>query len=237
LSPRWILHSIPLTCPFLDEEHHQKVLNGEIGTELLNGLNKNQLQGLSFYSCGFRSIYANKPITSPEDLAGMKIRVMESPVMIESLIKMGASATPLSSSEVFTALKTGVVDGAENNPNVFVAAAHIEAVKNYSLTRHFANQHVLVANKKWLDKIKKDHPDLYDLVVRVPRDIIPEYNTRWNEAVDQAFRDMIDQGGTIVELDNENILRFVENVQPVYEMKSETVPPELVKRIRKEAEL
>jgi TRAP-type C4-dicarboxylate transport system substrate-binding protein len=222
---------------FLNEDHHQKVLNGEIGTELLDGLNKNKLQGLAFYSCGFRSIYANKPVTSPEDLSGMKIRVMESPVMIESLIKMGASATPLSASEVFTALKTGVVDGAENNPNVFVAAAHIEAVKYYSLTRHFANQHVLVANKKWLETVKANHPDLYELLITVPREIIHEYNNRWNKAIDIAFRDMTEQGGTIVELEKENILRFVENVQPVYEMNKETVPPELVERIRKEAGL
>ena len=235
LDPTFDTFDMPFL--FLNEDHHQKVLKGEIGTELLNGLNKNKLQGLAFYSCGFRSIYANKPVTSPEDLSGMKIRVMESPVMIESLIKMGASATPLSASEVFTALKTGVVDGAENNPNVFVAAAHIEAVKYYSLTRHFANQHVLVANKKWLDTVKENQPDLYELLITVPRDIINKYNTRWNEAVDKAFRDITEQGGTIVELDGENILRFVENVQPVYEMKSETVPPELVKRIREEAEL
>jgi tripartite ATP-independent transporter DctP family solute receptor len=235
LDPTFDTFDMPFL--FLNEDHHQKVLNGEIGTELLDGLNKNKLQGLAFYSCGFRSIYANKPVTSPEDLSGMKIRVMESPVMIESLIKMGASATPLSASEVFTALKTGVVDGAENNPNVFVAAAHIEAVKYYSLTRHFANQHVLVANKKWLETVKENHPDLYELLITVPRDIINEYNIRWNKAIDIAFRDMTEQGGTIVELEKENILRFVENVQPVYDMNKETVPPELVERIRKEAEL
>jgi tripartite ATP-independent transporter DctP family solute receptor len=235
LDPTFDTFDMPFL--FLDEDHHQKVLNGKIGRELLNGLNQHELQGLAFYSCGFRSIYANKPVASPEDLSGLKIRVMESPVMIESLIKMGASATPLSASEVFTALKTGVVDGAENNPNVFVAAAHIEAVKYFSLTRHFANQHVLVANKKWLDRIRRDHPDLYELIITVPRDIITEYNTRWNRAVENAFRDIKEQGGTIIEPDRENILRFIENVQPVYEMKSETVPPELVARIRKEAGL
>jgi len=235
LDPTFDTFDMPFL--FLDEEHHQKVLNGDIGTELLNGLNKNKLQGLAFYSCGFRSIYANKPVTSPEDLSGMKIRVMESPVMIESLIRMGASATPLSASEVFTALKTGVVDGAENNPNVFVAAAHIEAVKYYSLTRHFANQHVLVVNKEWLDIVKENQPDLHELLITVPRDIMQEYNKRWNEAIDIAFQDMTDQGGTIVEIEKENILRFIENVQPVYDMKKETVPPELVERIRKEAEL
>lgn len=222
---------------FVDEQHHQKVLNGTIGKELLEGLSKNKLQGLGFYSCGFRNIYANKPITCPEDLSRMKIRVMESPVMIESLNAMGASATSLSASEIFTALKTRVVDGAENNPNVFVAAAHIEAVKQYSLTRHFANQHVLVANKEWLDSVKQKYPDLYQLIVDVPRDIVGEYNRRWEIAENKAYKDMKDQGVTVNEVSKENILKFMKRVEPVYESRKETVPPELVRRIRKEAGL
>lgn len=220
---------------FVDEEHHQKVMNGPIGRELLDGLTKNKLQGLAFYSCGFRSIYAHKPVRSPEDLRRMKIRVMESPVMIESLNRMGADATALSASEVFTALKTGVVDGAENNPNVFVSAAHIEAVKHYSLTRHFANQHVLVANKKWLDSVKEKHPDLYRLIREVPRDIIQEYNRLWLQAENKAYEDIKKQGGTVTQVTRENILKFMEKVKPVYKSRKESVPPELVKRIRKEA--
>jgi len=222
---------------FIDEAHHQKVLNGSIGKELLDGLAKNKLQGLGFYSCGFRNIYANKAITSPEDLQGMKIRVMESPVMIEALNSMGASATPLSASEVFTSLKTGVVDGAENNPNVYVSTAHNEAVKYYSLTRHFANQHVLVANKKWLDRVKVEYPDLHELIVTVPDEIKAEYNRLWDEAVQEAFQSIKEQDGVITDLSQENILKFVDKVQPVYESKKSTVPPDLVKRIRKEAGL
>lgn len=222
---------------FVDEEHHQKVMNGKIGRELLDGLTKNKLQGLAFYSCGFRNIYANKPITCPKDLNRMKIRVMESPVMIESLNRMGASATPLSASEVFTALKTGVVDGAENNPNVFVSAAHIEAVKHYSLTRHFANQHVLVANAKWLDTVKEKYPDLYQLIIEVPRDVIGEYNRRWKQAEDKAYEDIKKQGGTVTQVSMDNILKFIEKVEQVYESKKESVPPQLVRRIRKEAGL
>lgn len=222
---------------FINEAHHQKVLNGSIGKEVLDGLAKNKLQGLGFYSCGFRNIYANKAINSPEDLQGMKIRVMESPVMIEALNSMGASATPLSASEVFTSLKTGVVDGAENNPNVYVSTAHNEAVKYYSLTRHFANQHVLVANKKWLDRVKEEYPDLHELIVTVPDEIKAEYNRLWDEAVQEAFQSIKEQDGVITDLSQENILKFVEKVQPVYESKKATVPPELVKRIRKEAGL
>jgi tripartite ATP-independent transporter DctP family solute receptor len=222
---------------FINEEHHKKVLGGPIGREFMDGLNKYGLQGLAFYSCGFRNIYANKPVSSPEDLDRMKIRVMESPVMIDALNLMGASATPLSASEVFTALKTGVVDGAENNPNVFVSAAHIEAVKYYSLTKHFANQHILIANKKWLDKIKEKHPDLYKLIIEVPIQITPEYDKRWNKAEQTAYDTIIEKGGTITDVSEENILKFVERVKPIYEKKKITVSPELVERIRKETGL
>lgn len=222
---------------FINEEHHKKVLGGPIGREFMDGLNKYGLQGLAFYSCGFRNIYANKPVSSPEDLDRMKIRVMESPVMIDALNLMGASATPLSASEVFTALKTGVVDGAENNPNVFVSAAHIEAVKHYSLTRHFANQHILIANKKWLDKVKEKHPDLYKLIIEVPIQITPEYDKRWNKAEQVAYDAIIEKGGTITDVSEENILKFFERVKPIYEKKKATVYPELVERIRKEAGL
>jgi len=222
---------------FVDEPHHLRVLNGPVGQELCDGLNKNKLQGLAFYSCGFRNIYASKAVTSPQDFTGMKIRVMESPVMIEAINLMGASATPLSSSEVFTALKTGVVDGAENNPNVFVSAAHIEAVKHYSLTRHFANQHVLIANKAWLDKVKRDHPDLHQLIIDVPRDIITQYNQIWRAAEEKAYSDIKQQNGYVHDVPRESILTFMKQVDPLYESKKDSVPPELVKRIRQEAGL
>lgn len=222
---------------FVDEPHHLRILNGPIGQELLDGLTRNKLQGLAFYSCGFRNIYANKAVTRPEDFTGLKIRVMESPVMIDAINLMGASATPLSASEVFTALKTGVVDGAENNPNVFVSAAHIEAVKHYSLTHHFANQHVLIANKAWLDKVKRQHPDLHQLIIDVPRDIIPEYNRIWEAAEEQAYQDIQKQGGYVHEVGREAILAFMARVEPLYEKRKKSVPPDLVRRIRQEAGL
>lgn len=222
---------------FVDEPHHLRVLNGPIGQELCDGLNKNKLQGLAFYSCGFRNIYASKAVTCPEDFQGVKIRVMESPVMIAALNLMGASATPLSASEVFTALKTGVVDGAENNPNVFVSAAHIEAVKHYSLTRHFANQHVLIANKAWLDKVKREYPDLHQLIIDVPLDIIPEYNGIWRAAEEKAYLDIKEQDGYVHDVSRESIRAFIKCVEPLYKKKKDSVPPELVRRIRQEAGL
>ena len=222
---------------FVDELHHRRVLDSEIGIELLDGLQQYNMYGLSFYSCGFRNIYADKPVKFPADLKGMKIRVMESPVMIESLNRMGASSTSLSASEIFSALKTGVVDGAENNAIVFLLDGHIEAVKYYSLTGHFSSQHVLVANKKWIEKVKLEHPDLYELIKAVPKDIIDQFNEIWDKSEEAAFRNIKAQGGVITEVPLESKLEFIKKVESVYEHKSKTVPPELVKRIRREAGL
>jgi len=224
---------------FVNEDHHKKVMNGAIGQELLDGLNRHRLKGLAFYSCGFRNIFnaQGREIRRPIDLSGLKIRVMESPVMIDSLNAMGASATPLSAGELFQALRTGVVDGAENNPQVFISEKFYEAgCMNYSLTMHFANQHVLVVNNEWLEKLKKTHPDLYQLICDVPRQVMEEYNRRWDEAVNAAIDEMKEHKVVINEVDDINA--FIERVECAYDdffKRYPQVDRNLVKRIRQES--
>lgn len=227
---------------FINEEHHQKVLDGPIGREWLDGLQKHRMQGLGFYSCGFRNMYTkDRKVQTPDDLNGLKIRVMESNVMIEAINRMGASATPLAASEVFQALKTGVVDGAENDPVTFVSDKYYEAgCNNYSLTRHFANQHVLVVNRDWFASVKKNHPDLYDIIVQAPPKVRAEYNRQWQQAVTSAFETMKsnEAGVTINEI--EDVTPFLERMQPVYDKffeKHPEVPVEWVSRVRNEAGL
>ena len=237
IDPAFSLLDIPYL--FVNESHHRKVLNGTIGQELLDGLNRHRLQGLAFYSCGFRNIFNAKgrEIRRPMDLSGLKIRVMESPVMINSLNAMGASATPFSAGELFQALKTGVVDGAENNPQVFTSEKFYEAgCMNYSLTMHFANQHVLVVNYEWFEKLKKTHPDLYQLICDVPRQVMEEYNRRWDEAVNAAIDEMKERKVVINEVDDINA--FIERVESVYDdffKRYPQVDRSLVKRIRQES--
>ncbi|MBN1293628.1 MAG: TRAP transporter substrate-binding protein [Candidatus Latescibacteria bacterium] len=217
---------------FFDEAHHQKALNGPIGQELLDDLNKVRFQGLAFYSCGFRHIFNSKrPVYSPDDMKGLKIRVMESPVMLRSINCMGGSATPLSASELYSALKTGVVDGAENNPRVFISAHFCDACKFLSLTGHFVNQHVLIANKSWLESLK---PEYRQMIRDTAKDILPEYNRAWNASVEEAMAQMKKQGVTVNDVTGKKA--FVGSVQPIYDEYANVVPPELVRRIRKEAE-
>ena len=209
---------LDLPYVFVDEAHHQRVLHGPIGQALLDGLRDHHLQGLTFYSCGFRNIFNSKnlEIKTPEDLNGLKIRVMESPVMVRSLNALGASATPLSAGEVFQSLKTHVVDGAENDPETFVSDKYYEAgCRNYSLTQHFANQHVLVVNRDWFDALKVSHPDLHDLIREIPALVVPLFNQKWQEGITLAMQEMEEVGVKVNEV--ENVQTFIDKVQPVYE--------------------
>ena len=122
---------------FRDKTHCFSVLDGPIGKELLNGTEQYWLKGLGYYDSGSRSFYTiDKTLVSPDDLDGLKIRVMESQTAIDMVKSLGGSPTPISWGELYTALQQGVVDGAENNPPSFYLSRHYEVCKYYILDEH-----------------------------------------------------------------------------------------------------
>ena len=134
-SPSIKVFGIPYM--FKDKEHTFRVLDGPIGDELLAGTEKYWLKGLGYYDSGSRSFYTiNKPIDKPNDLEGLKIRVMESQTAIDMVKSFGGSPTPISWGELYTALQQGVVDGAENNPPSFYLSRHYEVCKYYIIDEH-----------------------------------------------------------------------------------------------------
>ncbi len=169
-APKTKILSLPFM--FRDREHAFKVLDGEIGKDLLKSTEDYWLKGLGFYDAGSRSFYTkSKEINTPDDLNGMKIRVMESVTAMDMVRKLGGSPTPISSGEIYTALQQGVVDGAENNPPTFYASRHYEICKFYSLDEHTIIPDVLLINtnkwdqllteeKKWLE-IAAKHSIVY----------------------------------------------------------------------------
>jgi tripartite ATP-independent transporter DctP family solute receptor len=142
-----------LGLPFLfrDDAHIAQVLQGQIGKELLLSAEKYWLRGLCFYDAGKRSFYSkSKPIDSPADLKGLKIRVMESKSAINMIRGMGGSPTPVSYGELYTALQQGIVDAAENNPPSFYNSRHYEVCKFYSIDEHTAiPDMVMISTKVW----------------------------------------------------------------------------------------
>ena len=130
---------------FQDDQHRWNVLNGPIGKKLLVSGESYFLKGMCYYDAGSRSFYTkNRPIKTPSDLKGMKIRVQKSQTSINMVKSLGGPATPIPWGELYTSLQQGVVDGAENNPPSFHLSKHYEVCKFYSLDEHTSIPDVLI---------------------------------------------------------------------------------------------
>lgn len=236
VEPSFLTLDLPFL--FVSDEHLRSTLNGEIGQELLDKLRDHRLQGLGFYTAGFRNMFyqTDGPCAeTPEQLEGLKIRVMESPVMVDSINAIGASATPIPFSELYQALKTGVVDGAENSAEIFVAYKYSETGCNcFTLTEHFTNQHIIIANATWLDSLE---PKYRRRIQEVAREIVPEFNLIWDTAVATSYKQMESEGVTV------NTVRskrpFIDEVQRIPEeffQRHPEVPRDVYEKIRRSAE-
>ncbi len=145
-----------LTLPYIfrDSAHAWSVLQGPIGHELLQKGDKYWLRGLCFYDAGSRSFYSkDKPIQSPDDLKGLKVRVMNSQSAVDMVSALGGSPTPVSFGELYTALQQGVVDAAENNAPSFYTSRHYEICKYYSIDEHSTIPDVLIVSTYLWEKL------------------------------------------------------------------------------------
>src|SRR6201989_2752027 len=148
--------------PFLfrNTAHMQKVIDGPIGQELLEKVTAHAnagLVGLCWMDAGARSLYdTKKPIRSMADLKGMKVRVMGNPMFVDMMNALGGNGVAMGYDQVFSALQTGVVDGAENNPPSFVFDNHYQVAKSYTLTEHLIVPEILVFSKARWDKLRAD---------------------------------------------------------------------------------
>ena len=134
---------------FRSVDHMHKVVDGEIGTSLLNKLEAGGLIGLGYMDAGSRSFYnKSHPIAKIEDLKGLKIRVMQNPIFIEMVNAMGGNGLPIAFNELYTSMQTGVVDGAENNPPSYESGKHYEVAGHYTLTEHLMVPEIFVFSKK-----------------------------------------------------------------------------------------
>lgn len=176
---------------FRSREHSFKVLDGAIGKELLLSTEPFWIRGLCFYDAGSRSFYTiDKPVEHPDDLKGLKIRVMKSITAMEMVKAQGGSPTPISWGELYTALQSGVVDGAENNPPSFYTSHHYEVCKYYSLNEHTMVPDVLIVSSKvWAklsDQEKKWLQQAADESVEVQRGLWAESEKESLEIVQEA---------------------------------------------------
>jgi tripartite ATP-independent transporter DctP family solute receptor len=204
-----------LGLPFLfrDDQHIDQVLNGDIGTELLLSSEKFWLRGLCFYDAGKRSFYSKtKPIETPADLAGLKIRVQESKMAINMIRGMGGSPTPVAYGELYTALQQGIVDAAENNPPSFYNSRHYEVCKFYSIDEHTAIPDVvLVSTVVWEDLTAEEQQWLQEAA-----DESAMYQAKlWKESVEESMREVEKAG---VQISYPSKEPFLEQIKSVYEL-------------------
>lgn len=204
---------------FEDGDHYWEVLNGEIGQELLGELaiagngQPSGFRGLTYYDAGSRNFYAKKPIESPADLKGMKIRVMNDPVAIDTMKAMGASPTPISWGELYTALQMGVVDGAENNPPSFVSSRHFEVCKEFTFDHHSRIPDVLIiAESTWNSLTEEER----EWISQAAADSSEFQRRAWAEGVDEALEQMEAEGVTVHEVDLEPFKEATESVRARY---------------------
>jgi tripartite ATP-independent transporter DctP family solute receptor len=164
---------------FRGTDHMHAVVDGDVGEKILNEFQNHQLVGLAYYDGGSRSFYnSQKPITSIEDMEGLKFRVMQSDVFVDMVDALGANATPLPYGEVYSSIQTGVIDGAENNWPSFESSGHYEVAGYYTLDQHLIVPEVLVMSQASWNKLS---PEDQELVRQAAKDSVPIMRELWAE--------------------------------------------------------
>lgn len=213
---------------FRNDEHKFEVFESDIGQELLISPQKYWLRGLCFYDAGSRSFYTkSKPIMTPSDLTGMKIRTQESATSVKLVNALGGSATPISWGELYTALQQGVVDGAENNPPSFFTSRHYEVCKFYSLDEHTSVPDVLlISTIIWDDLSDEEKGWLQEAAIESY-----EYQKKvWKEATLESLKAVEEAG---VKISYPDKTPFIEKVQTLLdEYKSEKEVYDLIQKIK-----
>ncbi|ALS97312.1 TRAP transporter substrate-binding protein [Lacimicrobium alkaliphilum] len=223
--PQMKLFSIPYV--FRDREHFWKVLDSDIGQQILSGVEKMRLKGLAYYDAGSRSFYTNDvPVHSPEDLKGLKIRVLNSPTAVKTVQALGGSATPVSWGELYTALQQGVVDGAENNPPSYYLSRHYEISRYYSLDEHTSVPDVILASKAVWDGLT---PEQQGWVEQAMADSVEYQKSLWQQASDEALEAVKAAGVEVIYPDKQ---AFREAVAPFHASLADTEVGRLIQRIK-----
>lgn len=222
-----------LQLPYLfeDAEHMWRVLDGAIGGELLAAIESADVIGLSWFDAGARNIYTRVPVSTLDDLEGLTIRVQESDLMSRMIRLWGASPVQMPYGEVYSALQTGRIDGAENNWPSYEATGHYEAAPYYLLQAHCRLPEAMLVSRVTLDKLRTLDPDYGELLLACARKAALYERELWLERERASEALVRAQGCVVTEPDAEELSRFRAAVQPMYEGFSEPMQ-QLIERIR-----
>ena len=212
---------------FRSQEHARAVIDGPIGDELLAKVSASpaKLVAIGWMDGGARSLYTKKPVRTPADLKGQKVRMMGNPLFVDTMNAMGGNGISMGYGEVFTALQTGVVDGAENNaPSYFTSNHYNTGAKYYTQTNHLIIPELLVVSKATWDKLSKDDQAL---LKKFGREAQMEQRALWDKSVAENTAKLKSAGVEFITVDNNP---FYEATAPV-RAKYGANYAELIKRI------
>lgn len=193
-------------------EHLESVLQGEVGEEILDTTTPYLFKGIGYFDAGTRGFYTvNRPIHTPEDLKGLKIRVQKSPIAVEMMQTYQGSATPIDYGELYTALQSNVVDGAENNTPSVTTAYHHEVVKYYTDNQHTMCPDVIIISTHTWDKLSQQEREW----VKEAADRAYNYQTKlWREQELESIEVMKASGVEVITPDKQ---LFIDASQPMIE--------------------
>ncbi|MBW6392878.1 TRAP transporter substrate-binding protein [Billgrantia antri] len=203
-----------LSLPFIFSsiDHMHEVMDGEVGQQFADALAEKNLIALSWFDSGARSLYnTERPILTPDDVQGLKIRVMNNDLYVDMIEALGGNATPMAYGEVYQALKTGVLDGAENNYPSFESSNHYEAVDYYSLTEHLIIPECLcIARASWEALSPEDQEIVREEAIKASE----LQRQLWVEGSQASQQIVRDAGIEINEVEDK--AAFQEKMEPVY---------------------
>ncbi|AVS81490.1 C4-dicarboxylate ABC transporter [Paracidovorax avenae] len=218
------------TMPFLfrSVDHLHKVLDGPVGEEILKACERQGFVGLAYYDSGARSMFtAKKPVRKFEDMKGMKVRVQQSDLWVSMLEAMGANATPMPMGEVYTGLKTGLIDAAENNYPTYESSRSFEVAKYYTRTEHSMAPEMLLFSKRAWDRLS---PQEQGWIRQAAKESVPYMRKQWAEREVKSLATVKAGGAEIIEIDK---APFQAAMKPVYDkFITDAKLKDLVKRVQ-----
>lgn len=220
---KMFLFDLPYLMP--NEEAMKRVLDGEVGREILDGLEKSNLKGINYWGAGFRNMTNNiRPITKPDDLKNIKMRVLQAPTVMATYRTYGANPTAMAFTEVYNGLQQGVIEGQENPYANIDSMKFYEVQKYMTLTHHTYHTYAAVMNKAAWESLPDDLQTVMQEAFDVSRDYARELTLEDEKEIYERIKDQIE----IVELTDEGREAFIEKSQPLYKQFEKQLTPELI---------
>lgn len=225
-----VMNALAMPFLFRDRAHMFKVLDGPVGQELMESLQKQNLLGLCWLDAGFRNFYnSQREIKTPADMVGLKIRVQESALMMDMVRFLGAQPTPMAYAEVYPGIQNGVIHGAENNWPSYITAAHFEVAKYFTVDGHMSSPEMILVNTGVWNSLSDAEKKI---VKEGALEGAKVERAAWLEAEARYEKQARDAGCSITELTPDQHKLFQDALAPLYEQPAYATYTDIIRRVR-----